>query len=255
MIMKQIGLVTLFCLFFTECSAKQIVDSLYVRFFSWEEYKQPHIITCTNFEHELPYTEFCISDQTMINKFLAATKELSITSDTDFCVGCKIFFMHDSQVIKKACLNSQHMLIDGKTYLCTKDLINIVDSMMHNGVLVDTQKMFLSDRYGDEYIHGREALLAKLETYLAKKLPETIKRCGDSRIVVHCKSDKKGKTTKVEPQIYNDRLSDVQKKYIISLVTKFFIRKVRWKSDDTRMSSDWITIMCKFKSTGYPEQI
>ena len=249
--MKQIEIIIFFCLFFTGCPAKQKknVDTLYIRFFSWEEYNQPHIITCTNFEYELPYTEYCISDQIKINRFLNNIDELQETSDTDFSVGCKIFFMRDGKVVKTACLNSHYVLINGKTYFCTKDLIDHINSMMYDGALVDTQKKYIYGKYGDEYIHGREALLSKFETYLAKKIPDPIKKSGDIRIVVYCKSDKMGKTTRVDPRVYrvNNKLSDGEKKYIEGLITKFFTRKVKWKPDYTRMKSDWIKIMYKYK--------
>ena len=56
------------CLYFIRCTARTKVDSLYIRYFSWEDSIQPHIITCTNFEYEMPYTEYCVSDKNAINR-------------------------------------------------------------------------------------------------------------------------------------------------------------------------------------------
>jgi len=246
--MKRIKIIMLFCFLFTECLAKQKVDSMYIRYFSWEDYNQPHLITCTNFEYELPYSEYCISDQITIYKFLDKINDLQNTSNTDFSVGCKILFIGDGKVVKTACLSSKFVLINGRTYFCTKDLIDYIDNMVHNGVLVDTHNKYIYGRYGDEYIHGREALFLKFETYLAKNIPDKIKKSGDIRIVVHCKSDKKGKTTRVVPKVYNNKLSDCEKKDIECLITKFFTHKVKWRPDDTRMMSDWITINYKIKT-------
>jgi len=245
--MRRIETLIFLCLCFAVCSAKKEVDTLYIRFFSWEDYKQPHIITCNNFEYELPYTEYCITDQSAINKLLDTMKRLSKKSDTDFCVGCKMFFVHDNKVVKTACLNSKYILIDGQTYSCTEDLVSTTNDMMRNGVLIDTQKKYLCGKNGDEFIRGREVLLSKLKTYLNRNIPKEIKKLGDIRIVIHCQSDKKGKTTRVEPHVYNNKLSEFQKKNIECLIAKFFLSKVKWKPDETRMKSDWIDIMYKYE--------
>lgn len=245
--MKQIGFLLLFGLCFMRCFASNDMDSLYIRYFSWEESKQPHIITCTNFEYELPYTEFCISDQSEICRLLDSMNELQKVSDIDFSVGCKVFFLNRNKVVKTMCLNSKYILINGNTYYCTKELVNCIDRMMSHGAMVDTQKMYISGKYGDEYHLGREALFSKLEKYLARAIPKIIKNCKDTRIVVHCKPNKKGKTTQIEIQIYNKELSNDQKKALEQQIYKFFMRKAKWMPDETRMRSDWITIMYKIK--------
>ena len=246
--MKKLKIIMLFCLLFTECLAKQEVDSLYIRYFSWENYMQPHIITCNNFEDELPYTEYCVSDRSEIDRLLGSMKELPKTSDTDFCVGCKLLFLHKGMVVKKACLNSKYVMTGGQSYLCTQELMNTINDIMHKGVIMNRQDRFLPNKYGDEYIHGRETLFSELEAYYAKHVPESIRKNGDTRIVVYCKSNKKGKTTKIESvRIYNTNLSDSQTKDIEQLIYRFFMRKVRWKPDETRMESDWITIYYKIE--------
>lgn len=246
--MKQIKIVFLFCLFFTNGLAKQSIDSLLIRYFSWEDSNQPHIITCTNFEYERPYVDYSISDKAFINDFLNQMKNLQEVEDTDFCVGCKIFFIKDGRVKETACLNSRYLLIKGKTLRCDSNFVQIIDKMMINGTLPDTHKMYLFGKYGDEYIDGRDALFLKLRAYLNKYLPVLIKKRGNIRITVYCKSDKKGKTTMVTPHIHNDKLSNEQKYLIDSLLIRFFKRKVKWKPNETRMTSDLITIMYKYTS-------
>lgn len=90
--MKQLDILILFCLFFADSFAKQNIDSLVIRFYSWDESKQPHVITCSNFEYERPYVDYSVADQTTITDFLNQLNNLQETKDTDFCVGCKIFF-------------------------------------------------------------------------------------------------------------------------------------------------------------------
>ncbi len=245
--MKQIGFLLWFCLCFTRCLASDNVDSLYIRYFSWDNSKQPHIITCTNFEYELPYTEFRISDQSTICKLLNSMNKLHKTSETDFSVGCKVFFLHRNKVVKTVCLNSKYILINGSTYYCTKDLMNCIDDMMRHGAMVDINKRYISGKYGDEYHLGREVLFSKLETYLSRTVPEMITNSKDTRIVVHCKSNKKGKTTQAEIQVYNEELSTSQKKVLEQQIYKFFMRKIKWMPDETRMKSDWISMMYKIK--------
>lgn len=248
--MKQIGFLLWFGLCFTRCLASNDVDSLYIRYFSWEDTKQPHIITCTNFEYELPYTEFCISDQNAICQLLNSMTELQKTTDVDFCVGCKIFFLHRNKVVKTACLNSEYILINGNTYYCTKNLMNCIDSMMCHGAIVDLKGIYKSGKYGDEYHLGSEALYSKFESYLAKTVPDTIKNSEDTHIVVHCQSNKKGKTIRIEIRVYNKEFTSSQKIVLEQLIYNFFMRKVKWMPDETRMKSDWITIRYKMKGKG-----
>jgi len=246
--MKRIGILLLLYLCMTECSAKIDVDTVFIRYMSWETHGQPHLVTCNNFEEEMPYTEYCVSDRSEIDRLLGSMKELPKTPDTDFCVGCKLLFLHKGTVVKKACLNSKYVMTSGQSYLCTQELMNTINDIMHNGVIMNRQDRFLPNKYGDEYIHGREALFSELEAYYAKHVPESIRKNGDTRIVIYCKSNKKGKTTKIERvRIYNTNLSDSQTKDIERLIYRFFMRKVRWKPDETRMQSDWITIYYKIK--------
>lgn len=249
--MKQIEITLLFALCFTRCLASNHVDSLYIRYFSWEDSKQPHIITCSSFEYELPYTEFCVTDQNAICGLLTNMSGLQKTPDVDFSVGCKVFFLHRNKVVKTACLSSKYILTNGNTYYCTRDLINCIDSMMCHGAIVDMKKRYISGKYGDEYYLGREALFSKLETYLVRATPEIITNSEDTRIVVHCKSNKKGKTTRTEIHVYNKELSSSQKILLERLIYKFFMHKVKWMPDEMRMDSDWITIMYKIKGKEY----
>ena len=245
--MKRIGIILLICLYFIRCTARTKVDSLYIRYFSWEDSIQPHIITCTNFEYEMPYTEYCVSDKNAINRLLNCMNDLQKYSDVDFNVGCKLFFLHRNKLVKTACLNTKYILTCGNTYYCTKELLNCIDSMMYHGAMVDIKERYISRKYGDEYNLGREFLFSKLETYLAKAIPDTIRNWEDTRIVVNCKSNRKGKTTRTKIQIYNKELSSSQKIVLEHLIYKFFTHKVKWIPDETRMKSDWITIMYKIK--------
>ena len=246
--MKHVGVLLFFCLCVLECSAKNGVDTLCIRFLSWDTYNLPHIVTCNNFEDELPYTEHRVCSKTAVVKLLESLKNLHQTVDSDFSVGCKLFFLCDGNVVKKVCLNSKYVLMDGRTFICTQELMNTINDIMHKGVIMNRQDRFLPNKYGDEYIHGRETLFSELEAYYAKHVPESIRKNGDTRIVVYCKSNKKGKTTKIERvRIYNTNLSDSQTKDIERLIYRFFMRKVRWKPDETRMQSDWITIYYKIE--------
>ena len=244
--MKQLNILILFCLFFADSLAKHNIDSLVIRFYSWDESKQPHVITCSNFEYERPYVDYSVADQTTITDFLNQLNNLQETKDTDFCVGCKIFFLQDGIVKSTACLNSKLILINGKTLFCDKNLIRTIDGMMNKGTLIDTQKNYLCGKYGDEYVDGREALFLKLELYLNKNLPEVIKKKGAIRIKVYCKSDQKGNTIMVQPHVYNDSLSDEQNKFVDRLLIRFFKNEIKWKPNDTLMKSDMIEILYKY---------
>ena len=124
--------------------------------------------------------------------------------------------------------------------------MNCIDDMMRHGAMVDINKRYISGKYGDEYVDGREALFLKLELYLNKNLPEVIKKKGAIRIKVYCKSDQKGNTIMVQPHVYNDSLSDEQNKFVDRLLIRFFKNEVKWKPNDTLMKSDMIEILYKY---------
>lgn len=246
--MKYLGLILLlFCLSITECAAKIDADTLYIRFMSWEEYNHVHLVTCNSFENELPYKEYCISDKNTINKLVDNIKALQETADTSFAIGGKMLFVHNGEVVKKACMSSHFVLMDGHTYICTQKLMDTIDDIMHKGVLIDNQSKFLPDFLGDEYIQGRDSLYSKLASYYEKNLNKSLMEHGNTRISAHCKADKEGNTIKAIVHVSNNNLSDQQRDSIKELTEKFFMNEVKWKPDDTRMKSDWIWIIHKIK--------
>lgn len=246
--MKRIEILLLLCLCIVECSAKRNVDTVLIRFFSWEDYKQPHIVSCNSFENELPYTEYYTYNKSAIGKLYEGLKDLRKTSDITFNVGCKLLFLNNGKIVKKVCLNSKYVITDGYTFFCSQKLMDTIDSIKHNSVIVDRQRRFLPDQYGNEYIYGRDSLFSKFKTNYKKNIPASIRKNGDTRIVVYCQSDKKGKTSKIERiSIYNTNLLEDQKKIIEKMIYNFFMRKVKWKTDETRMQSDWIVINYKIE--------
>ena len=245
--MKHVGVLLFFCLCVLECSAKNGVDTLCIRFLSWDTYNLPHIVTCNNFEDELPYTEHRVCSKTAVVKLLESLKNLHQTVDSDFSVGCKLFFLCDGNVVKKVCLNSKYVLMDGRTFICTQELMNTIDDVIKEGIVTNTHYNYDIGKYGNEYMGGRDSLFLKIDHYLARKLPKSIKNVGDIRIVVYCKADKNGRSTQVKIRLYNRILSKKQEKRLEKLLNYFFFHEVKWKPDETRMLSDWIVLNHKIK--------
>ena len=244
--MKHLFFFCFLFLFYGMCAARINADTLFIRFSSWNICNQPHLITCLNFEDEIAYTEYCITDEKKIANLYKKIRGGKITNNTDFSVCCKLLFIQKGKLKKKACLNSQYMLMNGITRYCTQEIRSYIDNLMQKGIIIKGNKRFLPEKYGREYVAGRDSLFSRLKKYFDKKM-KSYKKNGDIRISVHCKSDRHGRTKMISTQVFNQHLSETEKTSIKKLVEKFFLRKIKWKVEDTTMQSDLIIINYKIK--------
>ena len=80
-------------------------DSLYIRFFMWDNPDAPHITTCDNFEYDVPYKEILVNNPADVELLYNRLQQLGKISDTDFNVGCKLFFIKNNKLINEICMN------------------------------------------------------------------------------------------------------------------------------------------------------
>ena len=221
-------------------------DSLYIRFFMWDNPDAPHITTCDNFEYDVPYKEILVNNPADVELLYNRLQQLGKISDTDFNVGCKLFFIKNNKLINEICMNEHYVLMDGLTYKCERDVKTLIDKFMLSIDCIHNEFKYKPDKYGNEYPQVREALYKKMHTFLSNTLKK-LDASGSISVVVHCKCDHKGKN---ESAIVTMHSNDIDGKVMVKLEKEFehwLMHKVRWKRNKLRMKSDWIEIYYRYK--------
>ena len=62
-------------------------------------------------------------------------------------------------------------------------------------------------------------------------------------------ADKKGKTKFANIKLYNKEINSEDKLKMEKEINKWFLHKIRWRKNDTRMNADWIKIYYKSSKT------
>lgn len=83
--MKRFFLVHIFLIFSLANYAGIIdADALIIRFFTWNIDDVPHLITCNNYESEIPFQEYKITDTSAIELLNNEIDYLQMTHEQDF---------------------------------------------------------------------------------------------------------------------------------------------------------------------------
>lgn len=104
-------------------------DSLFIHFLSWNN-ESPHTVTCSNFEHEMPFQTYIITSGIVIDSQSHQLQSLPPSEDADFQVGCKLYFIKSGAILKTVCLDSTHVLTQGKAYKNTPSVRNHLWELM-----------------------------------------------------------------------------------------------------------------------------
>lgn len=229
------------------CNSKTIdADSLVVRFMSWNMDGSPHSITCLNYEYDVPYKEFTITDRMKIESLGSAIKSASRVKNTEFNVGCKLFFVKDDMVVEEVCMDKDYTLRRGKMYLSSTEVKNIIDGIMETESLNTDKFHYMPDRYGNEYVYGRDSLFRYFDSNMCR-IAKTMRLTDDVIIVTHIEAEKSGKTAKIiDMKIYSKGLDENGKTRIEEEIRHILMRKIRWKKNLNRKKSDTISINYKY---------
>lgn len=223
-------------------------DTLIIRFFSWGVSDAPHLITCINYEAEVPFREYEVSDISAINLLSNELNCLQMTQEQDFSVECKLLCVKKGVVNNVICLNSEYIMIDGKVYFCNKSIVNTIDTIMSKISPSIEKFSYTPERLGEEYYKGKGELYNILSSQYNKiKKEYDIK--GVTTLEIFCKADKKGKTKVANVRVFNNNIRTEDKLKMEKEINKWFLHKIRWKKDDTRMNADWIKIYYKSSKT------
>lgn len=220
------------------------VDTLIIRFFTWEVVDVPHLITCINYETEVPYKEYVVTDTSAINTINEKIKDLHSTQEQDFCVACKLLCIKNGTISDIICLNKDYIMIDGKVFSCDRSIVNIIDTLINKIPPSKEKFSYKPEKFGAEYCKGKEELNKLLSSYY-NKIKKEYKIKGITKFEILCKANKKGYTKTVKVKLYNKDISSTDKHKIENNITEWFKRKIKWKKNNTRMNADWINIYFK----------
>lgn len=238
------------CLPCITLSKNNDADTLIVRFLTWEEDGYPHMTTCSNFENDVPYKEWAIHETTYVDSLYSEIDNLERVKDKDFQVCCKLLIISKEKTIKTICLNEHYLLMDGKTYICSKKVKELIDKIMRTYPSRVNEHRYLPDVYGNEYPEGRDELFKKIRSLLKKELRQ-IENDSSVRAFIICKVNKKGRTTRVlMVKIISKDLPIVLQDKIKKRLTYILLHKIKWKKDNTRMNPDTITLPFKLNNPG-----
>lgn len=220
------------------------VDTIVIRFMTWNVDDAPHLITCINFETEVPYCEYIVSDMSKITSLDDKLHNLRATKNLDFCVGCKLLYIKKGVVKNVICLNNKYVMENGIVYFCNDSLINMIDSLTKSITASAKKFNYMPELYGEEFSKGKKELHKILSSYY-DKLRKKYNVHGTTRLEIFCKANKKGKTTVANTRLYNKEINTEYIVKIEKLFNRFFLKKIRWKKNSTRMNADWIKVYYK----------
>lgn len=216
-------------------------DTLIIRFLTWNVGDVPHFTTCINYESEVPFHEYKITDTSAIDILNNEIDCLKKTQEQDFCVACKLLCVKNGIVNNVLCMNTKYIMINGNVYLCDKSIVNTIDTLMNRITLSTERFNYVPEKFGGDYCKGREELYNILSIYY-RKLGIKYNISGPTKIEISCKANKKGKTKVVNVRLHNKGINREDKIKIEESINKWFLRKIRWKKNNTRMKADWIKV-------------
>ena len=219
-------------------------DTLIIRFFTWEVVDVPHLITCINYETEVPYKEYAVTETSAINTINEKFKDLHSTQEQDFCVACKLLCIKNGAISNIICLNKDYIMIDGKVFSCDRSIVNIIDTLTNKTPPSEKKISYKPEKFGAEYCKGKEELNKLLSSYY-NKIKKTYQIKGITKFEILCKASKKGYTKTVQVKLYNKNINSTDRQKIENYITEWFKRKIKWKKNNTRMNADWINIYFK----------
>lgn len=236
-------LVILFTMpFQTYCMNIQDIDSVVILQAPWHIIT-PADISCSNFEYDMSYKEYHISDSTTIFDIVRELSCLKAAKVKSLDVRCKINFYSYGKVCVSACMDSRHVLYDGTLYEKSQSFIGLIDWVEKINKPKEPASRCRHSKRDIPFPNGRDSLYS----YLSMKLEGVLNAITEPMImIVDCQIDKSGNTMNVIIRNEkNMKLSDNSIK-IISKIRALFMKEIKWIPDKERFPFDVVTIPLSF---------
>jgi len=241
---KYVTIVIVFCMVTLRvCSMNHIkIDSIVVKQAPWH-IMTPADVTCSNYENEISYKEYHISDSNVISDIVRELSCLKESHAKSLNVRCKIYFYSHGEAYMSACMDSYHILYDGFLYYLSPSLKNKIDCMIKNGT---PRKPMNKDVYAKTdfpFPNGRDSLYS----YLLSESDELIKRIEKTvALTVNCQIDNHGNTIKVIIRNRDHTIPDNDIKELVKKMTEIFMNDIKWIPNKERYPYETVTIHMKF---------
>ena len=220
-------------------------DSLFIHFLSWNN-ESPHAVTCSNFEHEMPFQTYIITSGIVIDSLSHQLQSLPPSEDADFQVGCKLYFIKSGAILKTVCLDSTHVLTQGKAYKNTPSVRNHLRELMEANQSVAHAPRFVPKNFGDEFVEGRDSLFC----LLANRLNESLRGTDGPiklQMTIYCKAERNGKTKAVRINVANRKTLSKSERKTVAALKRIISHEVIWNKDLERMNRDLIVFPFRFE--------
>lgn len=217
------------------------IDSIVIKLAPWH-ITTPSDVTCFNFENDISYKEFHISDSIIISKIVRELRCLKKSRGKTMDVRCKIYFYSQGKTYISTCIDLYHVLYDGVLYQMSPSLKKTIDSVTRKYTAMEPVRTIIPTKKGIPFPHGRDSLY----TYLFSKLEDVINTIENPiALIVNCQIDSQGNTMKVIiTDRHNTKLNDDSME-LISALRVIFMKDIKWIPNKERFPFDCVTIPVK----------
>lgn len=215
-----------------------IIDSIVIKQAPWH-IMTPSDVTCSNFENDIYYNEYHISDSSVITDIVREINSLKPSNGKSLNVRCKLYFYSHGQVFSSACLDPHHVLYDGALYYLSPSFKNKIDNVIKNNTPKKPINKEVFAKRDIPFPNGRDSLY----TYLMSVSEEFIKKIEKPiALTVNCQIDNQGNTIKVVIRNRENTTPDENVKDLFIKLTKVFMNDIKWIPDKERFPYDFVSI-------------
>ncbi|WP_155808720.1 hypothetical protein [Xylanibacter brevis] len=217
------------------------IDSIVVKHAPWH-LETPANVTCRDFENEISYEEYHISDSAVISDIVKEFYSLKESHAKTLDVRCKLYLYSQGVVLMSACMDPYHILYDGVLYNLPPSLKNKIDRMHKNSTPKISMKKDLSSERGFPFPNGRDSLFSYLSSELngiTRMIEKTVS------LTVNCQIDSHGNTIKVVVR-NNDHNNCDNVKKLVTKLKEIFVNDIKWIPDKERFPFEVVNIPLKF---------
>ena len=222
------------------------IDSVVIKKAPWH-ILTPADVTCINFEDDISYKEYRISDSIVISDIVRELSCLKESQGNLLDVRCKIYFYSHGKAYMSACIGPSRVLYDGALYLLSPSLKNKIDSLIKNST---SRKPMNKGGYAKREIpfpNGLDSLCSYLQTKsdeLIKKIEKTV------ALTVKCQIDNHGNTIKVTIRNRDRTTPGDDMKELVTKLTEVFMNDIKWIPNKERFPYEVVSIPIRFMVEG-----
>lgn len=218
------------------------IDSIVIKQAPWH-IETPVAVTCHNFENDVSFMEYHVTDSTIISALIRELSCLKKSNTKSLDVRCKIYFYSSGDICKSACIDPADVLYDSELYKLSPTLKNTIDSITNiskRGKLITTTKM---DNRDIPFPNGSDSLYQCLLSQ-SEELYEYIDK--PIVLVVICQIDSQGNTMNTKIKDKDNNPINNKTKELFDKISDIFVNKIKWIPNKERYPYETVMIPISF---------